>query len=125
MNDDRDLVIAKLYDKIRFSKSRNKVVHTEFLSAFQMEIIQKELNRLGHKSFFFFGGYEGAEGRVLVLFPDKLGPDIARESLIGIIKVIRVILPKELKGKFSHRHFLGAVMRSGLNRDRVRRYYCV
>ena len=39
------LVIAKLMDKINLCKTRNKIVNTEFLTIYQRDIIQKELNK--------------------------------------------------------------------------------
>ena len=54
------LVIAKLEDKINLSKIRNKIVNTEFLSLYQKEIVQRELNKKKLKNYFFFGGYDGA-----------------------------------------------------------------
>lgn len=125
MNDDKELIIAKLNDKINISKRRNKIVNTEFLTIYDRDIIQKELNRRNFKNYFFFGAYNEAEGKVLVVYPEKLGEEFVRDNLKTIVKVIKISLPKELKGKYSHRQYLGAVMRSGLNRDRIRRYYCV
>lgn len=113
------LIIAKLMDKIKLSKTRNKITNTEFLSIYQKEIIQKELNKNKIKNYFFFGGYEGAEGEILIIYPEKLEREIVEKTLENIIKVIRIILPKELKGKYTHRDYLGAVMQTGLNRNRI------
>ena len=40
------LLIAKLTDKIKECKTKNKIVNTEFLNMHQKDIVQKELNRL-------------------------------------------------------------------------------
>ena len=37
----------------------------------------------------------------------------------NIIKVIRIILPKELVGKYEHKNYLSAVMIQGLGRERI------
>ena len=113
------LIIAKLMDKIKICKTRNKIVHTEFLSIYEKQIIQKELNRNKIKNYIFFGGYEGAEGEILVIYPEKLGKDIAEKNLENILKAIKIKLPKELEGKYSHRDYLGCVMKTGLNRNRI------
>lgn len=39
------LLIAKLTDKIKESKTKNKIVNTEFLNMHQKNIVQRELNR--------------------------------------------------------------------------------
>lgn len=113
------LIIAKLMDKIKICKTRNKIVHTEFLSIYEKQIIQKELNRNKIKNYIFFGGYEGAEGEILVIYPEKLGKDIAEKNLDNILKAIKIKLPKELEGKYNHRDYLGCVMKTGLNRNRI------
>src|SRR5699024_2440574 len=113
------LIIAKLMDKIKICRTRNKIVHTEFLSIYEKQIIQKELNRNKIKNYIFFGGYEGAEGEILVIYPEKLGKDIAEKNLKNILKAIKIKLPKELEGKYNHRDYLGCVMKTGLNRNRI------
>lgn len=113
------LIIARLQDKIKLSKTRNKIVNTEFLSIYQKEIIKKELNKNKIQNYFFFGGYDGAEGEILVIYPEKLDRDFALANLKDILKVVRIKLPKEVIGKYSHREYLGSVMQTGLNRNRI------
>ena len=113
------LIIAKLMDKINLCKTRNKVVNTEFLTIYQRDIIQKELNKNKIKNYIFFGGYDEAEGQLLVLYPEKIGEDIAKNNLKNILKAIKIVLPKELEGKYNHRDYLGCVMKTGLNRNRI------
>lgn len=113
------LVIAKVMDKIQMTKTRNKITSTEFLSMYQKEIIQKELKKIKFKNYLFFGGYEGAEGECLIIYPDKIDIEIVKKSLSNMIKSIKISLPKEVKGEYTHREYLGACMRSGLNRNRI------
>ena len=119
MEIEEKLIVAKLMDKIKICKTRNKIVNTEFLSIYQMEIIQKELNRLKLKNYIFFRGYEDSESKILILYPEKFELDIVNKNLDEIIKAIKINLPKELYGQYSHRDYLGAVMKTGLNRNRV------
>lgn len=116
---DDKLIIAKLIDKIKICKIRNKIVNTEFLSMYQKEIIQKELNKLKIKNYLFFGGYEGAEAEILVIYPEKYDLEIVRKNLENILKVIKIELPKEVFGKYTHRDYLGMSMTAGLNRNRI------
>ena len=116
---DDKLIIAKLMDKIKICKMRNKIVSTEFLTIYNREIIQKELNKIKFKNYLFFGGYEEAEGRILIIYPEKLNEEIIKNNLNNIIKAIKIELPKELVGKYNHRDYLGTVMQSGLKRDRI------
>lgn len=113
------LTIAKLLDKIKLSKSSNKIVNTEFLSIYKQEIMQRKLNELGVKNYIFFGGYDEAEGKILIIYPEKFDMDIVIKHLNNIIKVIKIKLPKELEGKYQHRDYLGSIMQMGLNRNRI------
>lgn len=113
------LILAKLMDKINLSKTRNKIINTEFLTIHQKDIIKKELKRIKYKNYIFFGGYEEAEAEILVVYPEKLGLQIAEKNLSNVIKAIQIILPKETAEKYTHRDYLGAVMRTGLNRNRI------
>lgn len=56
-NSEEKLVIAKLNDKIKFCKTKNKVVNTEFLNMYQENIIRKELQRIKFRNYIFTGGY--------------------------------------------------------------------
>ncbi len=113
------LIIAKAIDKVNLCKTRNKILNTEFLTPYQREIIQSELNRIKFKNYIFFGGYEEAEGKALIVYPEKLEIEIVKKSLPNIIKAIKIKLPKEVEGKYNHRDYLGALMKTGLNRNRI------
>ena len=79
--DEEKLILAKLNDKIRFCKTRNKIVNTEFLNLYQKQIIQKRLNELkvGDKIVTHSGIYgeiasmrETTAGKIFVI---KTGAD--------------------------------------------------
>ncbi len=113
------LVIARLMDKIKICKTRNRIVNTEFLTPYQREIIQKELNKMKIKNYLFFGGYEDAEGQILIIYPEKLELEFVQKNIDNILKAIRIRLPKEVVGKYNHRDYLGALIKTGLNRNRI------
>ena len=113
------MLLAKIMDKVKISKTKNKILNTEFLTTYQREIVEKELNKIKVKNYMFFGGYDGSEGRVLIIYPEKLDLSIIQNNLKNIVKGIKIKLPKELAGKYTHRDYLGAVMQIGLNRDRI------
>ena len=119
MENEDKLLIAKTMDKVNISKTRNKILNTEFLTLYQKDLVKRELNKIKFKTYFFFGGYEGAEGEALIIYPEKLGLDITKKNIENIIKVVKINLPKELRGKYTHRDYLGAVMQAGLSRNRI------
>ena len=119
MEIEEKLLLAKINDKITISKTRNKIQNTEFLTPYQKETIKKDLAKQKIQNYIFFGGYEGAEGEALIIYPEKLGLDLAKRNLKNILKAIKIKLPKELKSTYTHRDYLGSCMKTGLNRDRI------
>lgn len=113
------LLIAKLQDKIKHCKNRNKIVNTEFLNLHQKKIIQNKLNELKIKNYIFNGGFEEAENKALILYPEKLNEEIVLNTINEIINVIKITVPNELVGSYEHRDYLSAVMRVGLGRERI------
>lgn len=118
-NNEDKLILAKLSDKVRFCKTRNKIVNTEFLNLNQKNVITKGLAHLKEKNYIFDGGYEDAESKVLIIYPEKLTREMAEENIKNIIKAIRVIVPNEQRGKYQHRDYLGTIMQFGLERERI------
>ena len=113
------LLIAKLQDKIKHCKTRNKIVNTDFLNLHQKKLIQNKLNELKIKNCIFHGGFEEAENKLLILYPEKLTEEIVLNSINEIINVIKIVLPNEQVGEYEHRDYLSAVMRLGLGRERI------
>lgn len=118
-SEDEKLIIAKLEDKIRYCKTKNKIVNTEFLNLYQKQIIQKRLNELKIKNYIFDGGFSEAESKILILYPEKIDEEIVQKNLDNIINAIKVKLPNEQKGKYKHGDYLSSLMRLGLVRERI------
>lgn len=118
-NSEEKLIIARLNDKIKFCKTRNKVVNTEFLNMYQENIMRKELERIKFKNYIFTGGYEEAESKLLILYPDKLTEDVVKNTVENIMNAIRIILPNEQIGEYQHKDYLGTIMQFGLVRERI------
>lgn len=118
-NIEEKLIIAKLQDKIKYCKTRNKTVNTEFLNLYQKTLIQNKLNELKITNYLFHGGFEEAEGKVLIIYPEKLNEDIVKDSINNIINAIKITLPNEVAGTYEHRDYLSALMRLGLERERI------
>ena len=113
------LILAKLNDKIRLCKTRNRIVNTEFLNMYQESVIKKELTKIKEENYIINGGYEEAESKVLIIYPEKLSKEIAEQSFHKIIKAIKIVLPNEQKGRYQHKDYLGTIMQFGLERERV------
>ena len=120
-NDDDRLLVSKLLDKIEFSAKRNSVEYTDFLDMRQRQLLEKVLVELKVTNYIATGGYKTAERTILIIIPSKLEEVFNKEQFDynTILGVIRINLPNELKGMYSHRDYLGAVIKIGMRREKV------
>ena len=120
-NDEDRFLVARLLDKIEFVAKRNSVEYTDFLDIRQSKMLEKVMKELKLNNYLLYGGYSEAERNVLVIFPAKL-EDVFKQGQFdynSIVEVIRIKLPNELKGMYSHRDYLGAVIKIGMKREKV------
>lgn len=120
-NTEEKLMLSKVLDKISFCESKNKLQVTDFLDLSKQEIIKKFLISQKQQNYIFFGGFEEAERKVIIFYPKKLS-NLVKEGKINFgewIKVVRIILPNENKGKYMHQNYLGALMKLGIKREKI------
>ena len=75
-------------------------------------------------NYFFFGGYDEAERKSLIVYPEKFSEEIAKDNLKLIFKALKIRLPNELVGKYNHSSYLGSLMKLGLERERFGDIIC-
>jgi len=115
------LILSKILDKINFCETRNQIQVTDFLDLAQQQLITKFLKSQKQENYLLFGGFEEAERKVAIFYPKKL-ESLIIENKIDFnewIKVLRIILPSENKGKYEHKNYLGALMKLGIKREKV------
>jgi len=116
LGEDR-LVLAKILDRAEQAESRNIPAATDFLSP-QQQMTALDLLRLAgiaESHYVCFGGYEGAERKLIVFLPDWLEAEDAPEQ--SPIRCLRAAFrPEE---NLSHRDFLGSLMGLGIVREKV------
>ena len=114
------LLISKMLDKIELSKSKNKIENTDFLDVYQKHLLEKILKQEKVENYIISGGTEDTERNIIVFYPDKLKtvPGINYKKILPIV-CIRINLPKEMYGKYSHRDYLGGLMKLGIKREKV------
>lgn len=118
--DEEKLLEAKILDKIKQSNSRNRFTNSDFLDLSQQLQMQKIINMQKLQNYKMFGGYEEAERKMLIIFPDTINEYVNKENYYKqIMKVIRVELPKELYNTYEHKNYLGAIMKLGIKREKV------
>ena len=113
------LLIAKLLDKMEFAKSKNKITNTDFLDLYQKNLIQKLLNSIKCENYLFFGGNDQAEREVVIFYPEKLEKQFVEKNHNHIMQIIEIIIPNELQGNYTHRDYLGGLMKLGIKREKI------
>ena len=119
LEDDEKLFYAKIDDKIKLSKTRNKIVYTDFLYETEISKAEKYLKLIKFDKYIFSGGYSEAERKALIIYPEKLTEEMAIKNLENIFSIIRIILPNNLKETYLHKDFLGGIMKLGVSRDKI------
>ncbi|MGN1327958.1 MAG: YlmH/Sll1252 family protein [Clostridia bacterium] len=120
-NEEDRLLAAKILDKIKLAKTRNQIVNTDFLDMYQKRISQEVLNIEKEKDYTYYSAYKGAEKNILIIYPEKYNQIFAnnRFDYSEIVKLIRITLPNELKGKYLHKDYLSGIMKLGVKREKV------
>ena len=118
LKDDK-ILLAQVLDKIEMCDNKNKIEYTDFLDLAQIELVQKFINKLKIENYIFYGGFEQAERKILVIYPEKFNATVVEKNLSNVVKIIRIQLPDDLKGKYTHRDYLGAVIKLGVKREKV------
>ena len=118
--DEDKLLEAKILDKIKQSNSKNRFTNTDFLDLSEQSIATKVISMQKVENGLLYGGYEEAERKMLVVFPEKISEYVNKESFYSqIMKIIRVEIPKEMIGIYEHKNYLGALMKIGIKREKV------
>lgn len=115
-NEEDKILIAKVIDKLNYTKSKKTISIIEFLTPYQKRAVEDLLMNLGEYNYIFYGGYEQSERNLLIIYPDFLdGVDNKNDFL----KIISITLPNELMNKYSHRDYLGMIMKLGVKREKI------
>lgn len=113
------ICLSQVLDKIEFSKTREKIEYTDFLDMYQVSLVENFLRKINFKTYQLYGGYEEAERRVLIVYPEKYNEKMIEKNYDKMLKIVRISLPEEEKGKYSHRNYLGGIVKLGLKREKV------
>lgn len=114
------LLISKMLDKIELSKSKNKVENTDFLDMYQKHLLEKILKQENIGNYIISGGTDETERTSIIFYPEKL-KEVVKLNYKKILPItcIRINLPKEMHEKYSHRDYLGGLMKLGIKREKI------
>ena len=106
-------------DKIEFSRQRERIEYTDFLDMYQVSLVETFMKKNNFKNYILYGGFENAERKVLIIYPESYDINMVEKNYSKIIKVIRIKLNEEEKEKYSHRNYLGGIVKLGMKREKV------
>lgn len=113
------MLIAQILDKIEFSKQREKLEYTDFLDMYQVALVKTFMKKIEFSNYVLYGGFENAERNVLIIYPEKYTMSMVEKNYSKIISPIRIVLDEEEKGKYTHRNYLGGIVKLGIKREKV------
>lgn len=113
------ILLAQILDKIEFSKQREKLEYTDFLDMYQVSLVKSFMKKIEFENYILFGGFENAERKILIIYPEKYTMNMIEKNYSKIVKVIRINLNNEEKGMYSHRNYLGGIIKLGMNREKI------
>ena len=113
------ICLSQVLDKIEFMKAREKIEYTDFLDMYQISLVENFLKKIKFENYKLYGGYEDAERKILIIYPEKYNDNMLEKNYPKILKVVRVTLGEEEQGKYSHRNYLGGIVKLGLKREKV------
>ena len=114
------LCLSQILDKIEFSKKRGRIEATEFfLDMYQVSLVENFLRKLKMTNYKLYGGYEEAERKIFITYPEDYDEKMVDKNVQKMLKIVRILLPEEEKGNYSHRNYLGGIVKLGLKREKV------
>ena len=108
------MLLAKIWDKINAGMQRNIPANTAFLSPRELEMARYLFGE--PEGLTAFGGYEGAERKMLVYLPEYLDADYLFSEDSPMVCLRAGFYEGDTP---SHRAFLGALMGAGIARETV------
>ena len=118
-NQEEKILLSFILDKIKFVEKTNKIQNTNFLNMQQISLVESFLEKIKYTNYILWGGYGKAERQVLIIYPDKLNKEMVEKNYTKIMSIIRIKLQEADYGKYSHRNYLGGIIKLGLEREKI------
>lgn len=113
------ICLSHILDKMEFTKTKGRIEYTDFLDMYQVSLVENFLRKMKFENYQFYGGYANAERKILIIYPEKYEEEMLEKNYHKLLQIVRIRLPEEVKGKYSHRNYLGGIVKLGLKREKV------
>lgn len=117
-SEDDALLRARIEDACHLCDVRSCPRFVGFLDEHRQAVARAVLLEKGCTDYRFFGGYEGAERTVLGIFPSFLPPEDAAFPIAALAFRYRAV------AAISHRDVLGALLGTGIRREKLGDIVC-
>lgn len=108
------IILDKILDKAKQTENKGEIAYTDFLDMYQVALVKKFIAQNKIKNVLLYGGYENAERKVAIFYPDNVE---INPSYSGILEIVRIKLGKE--EKYTHRNYLGGIIKIGMKREKI------
>ena len=108
---------SKISDRIRQASEDFYITNTEFLDLHEQTLARALLREAKDVHGYFFGGYDDAERRILILSPVEYG-ELSNEAQGAYLQLLRVKIVRTPR-HLTHRDYLGAVLGLGIERRMI------
>ncbi|HCJ40339.1 MAG TPA: RNA-binding protein [Ruminococcus sp.] len=114
LTDDDKRLLSRFLDWTEMAEEKYITKHSAFLDARQCMLCDKVMASVKYENYLLWGGYEGAERKMLCVFPPYSDEDIKSS-----FPMTAVTFRYRSEDKLDHRDFLGSLMALGITRDCV------
>ena len=83
------VIIAQVLDKINIMEKGQKIESTDFLDMYQISLVETFLKKISFENYILYGGFEEAERRVLIVYPEKYTKEMLEKNYSKIISIVR------------------------------------
>lgn len=117
--DETKLLQSRIENRIRQAQDGFYITNTDFLDLHQQSIARNTIRGAAGLRCYFYGGYEDAERRILIIAPETYGESLS--DVLGMEDFLQVVHVEvsSCDRKLSHRDYLGSVLGLGIERRMV------
>lgn len=108
------MLLARIWDKITAGMRKNIPANTSFLTLRELDMCRYLFGE--QEGLISFGGYEGAERKMLIYLPEYLDENALYEEDAPLVCLRAVFFDGDTP---SHRDFLGALIGAGIARQTI------
>lgn len=108
------ITLRKILDDIEIVMRDKNVITTDFLNPYQRTLCYSILNKFMDIAYHEDGGYNDAERKVIIIYPDYL----RYTKLDSSISILKVTTNYDFS-KLTHKDILGSLMGLGIKREKI------